>query len=209
MKRIAVGLMLVPALLAAQAAPAKTDLSGKWQMSVTTDNGTGTPGLTLTQKGDSLSGTYSSQVFGEQAVKGMVSANKVAFSFTASAQGQSITVSFTGAIEADGSLKGTVDLGGFGSGTWTATRSKPPAPDSAAAVATGEIRLGSPVPNAFLYVNDRVIGPISIVAYHKIPAGGARVAIRSVNCATPWDTTVVVQAGQSVTIGRRLPTNCK
>jgi hypothetical protein len=118
-----VGISLLPTMSSAQAA--KVDLTGKWTFSVTTDNGTGTPTVTLAQKGDTLTGTYSSQVFGEQALKGTVADGKINFTFTAAAQGQSLTVSYKGSVEADGTLKGSVDLGGFGSGTFTAARQKP------------------------------------------------------------------------------------
>jgi hypothetical protein len=120
-KRLLIALLCVASAASAQATQ-KVDLTGKWTFTVVTDNGTGTPTVTLKQQGDSLSGNYSSQVFGEQAIKGTVSGNKIAFTFTASAQGQSLTVSYTGTIEPDGSLKGTLDLGGFGSGTFTAKK---------------------------------------------------------------------------------------
>ncbi len=118
-----VGISLLPVMSSAQAS--KTDLTGKWTFSVTTDNGTGTPTVSLAQKGDSLSGNYSSQVFGEQAIKGAVTGNRIAFMFTASLEGQSLIVRYTGTIEADGTIQGGVDLGGLGSGTFTATRQKP------------------------------------------------------------------------------------
>lgn len=132
---------LVLTLAPAALAQARTDLTGKWMMSVQTDNGTGTPMLTLKQNGDSLTGTYASQVFGNQAVMGTVSGKKVAFWFTASAEGQSLRVTYTGTVEADGSLKGTVDLGGFGSGTWTARLDKPASPPPA--VESGRVRIGT------------------------------------------------------------------
>ncbi|MFN5599607.1 MAG: hypothetical protein ACK5AK_09545, partial [Gemmatimonas sp.] len=50
----------------AMAAPASTiaasrvatDLSGLWTFKVITENGTGTPAVTMKQRGDSLTGTY-------------------------------------------------------------------------------------------------------------------------------------------------------
>ena len=38
------------------------------------------------------------------------------------AQGQQFTLTYKGMVESDGSLKGTVDLGEVGSGTWTGKR---------------------------------------------------------------------------------------
>lgn len=106
-------------------APGKVDLSGKWLFSVTTDNGTGTPTVTFQQKGDSLTGHYSSQVFGEVDFKGAVKDGKFTFAMSPSVQGQSLTVTYTGSIDSADAVKGTVDLGGFGSGTFTGNRQKP------------------------------------------------------------------------------------
>ncbi len=74
----------------------------------------------------------------------------------------------------------------------------------------GQVRLGSPTPEAFLYVNDRVVGPISSLAFHKIPAGEpVKLSIKSVKCTTPWDTTVTLVPDEQKTIGRRQATGCQ
>ena len=101
---------------------AKVDLSGKWAFTVQTDAGTGTPTVTLKQDGDKLSGHYSSQVLGEADLTGTVKGQQFDFSFSANAQGTSLDVKYTGTIENKDSLKGTLDLGGLGSGTFTAKR---------------------------------------------------------------------------------------
>ncbi len=106
---------------AAQSSPS-VDLTGKWLFTVTTDAGTGTPTVTLTQKGDSLTGHYSSQVLGEAELKGSVKDGKFSFTMRANVQGTAITVTYTGTIESKDALKGSVDLGGQASGTFTAKR---------------------------------------------------------------------------------------
>src|SRR5262249_44074359 len=111
----------LPRTLTAQA-EAKTDVTGKWLFSVTTDAGTGTPTVTLRQQGDSLTGRYSSQLLGEADLKGTVKDNKLTFSFTVNVQGTSLLVTYSGAVESKDVLKGTVDLGGQGSGTFTGKR---------------------------------------------------------------------------------------
>ena len=112
---------LLPSTGAAQA-DKKVDLTGKWQFSVTTDAGTGTPSVTLKQQGDSLTGHYSSQLLGESELKGTVKDQKFNFTFRTEVQGTAIVVTYTGTIESKDSLKGTVDLGGAASGTFTAKR---------------------------------------------------------------------------------------
>jgi hypothetical protein len=113
---------VLAASVAAAQAPSKVDVTGKWAFSVRTDAGTGTPTVTLTQKGDSITGHYSSQLLGERTLKGTVKDNKISFSFSSEVQGQAFTVTYAGTVESADSMKGTVDLGGASSGTFTAKK---------------------------------------------------------------------------------------
>lgn len=115
-------LAIRPVTAAAQDATTAINVSGKWNFSVTTDAGTGTPTITFTQKGDSLTGHYSSQMLGEAELKGTVKDNKITFSFRIDAQGNMLTVTYTGTVESATSMKGTVNLGGMASGTFTAKK---------------------------------------------------------------------------------------
>ena len=72
--------------------------------------------------GDTITGHYSSQVFGETDFKGTVKDAKIYFSFKADVQGTSLVVTYTGTVESNDAMKGTVDLGGMGSGTFTAKK---------------------------------------------------------------------------------------
>jgi hypothetical protein len=103
-------------------AEAKIDLTGKWLFSVTTDAGTGTPTVTLKQQGDSLTGHYSSQALGEAELKGTVKDRKISFSFRVELQGTPLTVSYAGTVEGKDAMKGTIDIGGAATGTFTAKR---------------------------------------------------------------------------------------
>ena len=74
----------------------------------------------------------------------------------------------------------------------------------------GEVRLGTPAPEAFLYINGRLDGAISTAVFHKIPAGEAvKLEIKSAKCTATWDTTVTVAANAQMTIGRRLTSGCQ
>ena len=84
--------------------------------------GTTTPSVTLEQNGTELTGHYSSDTLGEADVTGTVDGDSVAFSFGAAAGGYEIDVTYTGTLQADGTLSGTMSLGGFGDGTFTGTR---------------------------------------------------------------------------------------
>ena len=106
--------------ISAQAA--KVDLTGKWVFDVVTDAGTGTPTVTFKQVGEKLSGHYSSQTLGEADLSGSVKGQTVNFTFNADLQGQSVPVTYAATIESKDSLKGTIDIGGVATGTFTGKR---------------------------------------------------------------------------------------
>lgn len=118
--------LLAPRALAAQAP--SVNVTGKWLFSVTSVAGTGTPTITFKQQGDSLTGHYSSPALGEADLKGTIKDRKITFSVTVDVQGTSIAITYTGAVEGNDALIGTVDLGGQASGTFTAKRSETTAP---------------------------------------------------------------------------------
>ena len=117
----ALAIAVVPTTLSAQT-EIKIDVTGKWLFNVTTDAGTGTPTVTLKQQGDSLTGHYSSQTLGEADLKGTVKDKKIAFMFRIELQGTPLTVNYAGTVESNDAMKGTVDIGGAASGTFTAKR---------------------------------------------------------------------------------------
>lgn len=112
-----------PLPLLARAAPQDkpVDVAGKWALTVETAAGTGTPTIDLKQDGETLSGTYSSQVFGEQKLTGSIKGNAISFGFTGSVQGNTVTVTYTGTA-APATMKGKVTVGDMGEGTFTAKK---------------------------------------------------------------------------------------
>lgn len=118
-----VNLLILALLSLPTVAAQKIDLTGHWVFDVQTDAGGGNPAFTFKQEGDTLTGTYKG-LFGESALTGTVSGTTVKFSFSADAQGTPITVVYEGEIVSNDSLKGKVDLGGVGQGTFTGTRQK-------------------------------------------------------------------------------------
>jgi hypothetical protein len=109
-------LALVPAAGTSQDKPA--DVAGAWALTVETAQGTGTPSVTFKQDGEKLTGTYSSQVFGEQKVAGTIKANAITFSFAATLEGTTLTVTYSGTVDKD-TMKGKVVVGDLGEGSFT------------------------------------------------------------------------------------------
>jgi hypothetical protein len=98
-----------------------TDLTGNWNFQVVTENGTGTPTVTMKQTGDSLSGTYESARMGALPFKGTV--KDKSFTFAVNTSGGA-TLTFNGTIVDNDTVKGDVDFGGQGGATFSGTRKK-------------------------------------------------------------------------------------
>ena len=106
--------------LAAGQAPA--NVTGKWIFTVETSAGGGMPTVTLKQDGEKLTGHYSSQTFGEVDLTGTVKGAAITFMFGADVQGTHLDVTYSGTIEGKDSMKGKVNLGGLGEGTFIARK---------------------------------------------------------------------------------------
>jgi hypothetical protein len=107
---------------AALAAQGKVDLTGKWVFDVQTEAGGGTPTVTFKQDGEKLSGHYSSATFGENDFTGSVKGQSFTFKFDADVGGQAVSVSYSGTVESRDAVKGTIEIVGLGSGTFTGKR---------------------------------------------------------------------------------------
>lgn len=111
----------VSASVAAAAQRIAVDLTGNWAFEVVTENGTGMPTVTMAQKGDSLTGTYTSGRMGTLPFKGVVKGQT--FTFAANTAGGA-TFTFSGTIVDADHLKGDLDFGGQGGATFSGTRAK-------------------------------------------------------------------------------------
>ena len=114
-------LVVVMALLVVSAAAAqqKLNITGKWVFEVQTDAGTGTPTVTFKQDGEKVSGHYSSMTLGEADFTGTLKGQALTFNFNADLQGQAVPVTYTATVDSASTMKGTIDIGGAASGTFT------------------------------------------------------------------------------------------
>ena len=102
-----------------------TDLSGTWTASLQLDTITATPSFTLEQDGSKLTGEYVSQQYGKFPLTGGVIGTTVTFTVSMNVEGNAIDAVYSGVLQADGSLKGSVDIGGGAmGGSFSATRKK-------------------------------------------------------------------------------------
>ena len=99
------------------------DVSGAWQLTVETSQGSGTPTVEFQQKGEQLTGTFHSQLFGDAKLTGTVKGNAIEFGFEGDAGGQKLKVIYTGTIESPTAMKGKAAYVGFDENvTWSATK---------------------------------------------------------------------------------------
>jgi hypothetical protein len=112
---------LLVALLAVPAA-AQITLTGEWDTTIQSPQGTNPVTMTLTQDGEMVAGRVSSPI-GELPVTGALTGDDLKIAFTLPIQGQTIDIVMTGKVEGP-TLAGKVQFGGFGEGDWTATRAE-------------------------------------------------------------------------------------
>src|SRR5450759_825102 len=103
-------LKLICALLLCIPFAFAADVSGTWQVTVETSQGSGSPTVVFQQEREKLTGTFHSQIFGEAKITGSVKGNAIEFGFEGEAGGQTIKVSYKGTIESPTAMKGTTDV---------------------------------------------------------------------------------------------------
>jgi hypothetical protein len=99
------------------------DVSGTWDVQVTTSSISASPTMMLKQDGDTITGQYRSQQYGQFPLTGTVKDGKIAIAFVMAVEGNNINVSYNGTVDKDG-MKGTVNYGDLMDGTFTAARKK-------------------------------------------------------------------------------------
>lgn len=97
------------------------DLTGNWSFSVVTENGTGTPAVTLKQEGDKLTGTYQSNMMGTREFNGSLKGDSVKLTLAANGP-DGIALEFAGVVVDANNLAGVVDFGGMGGADFTGKR---------------------------------------------------------------------------------------
>jgi hypothetical protein len=123
-KLFAIMLALALQLLAQE----KADVSGVWDLTIESPQGTHTPLATFKVDGEKLTGTLKGQR-GEVPLTGTIRGNEIKFTYTIKFQDADLTITMIGTIDKD-TMKGTADFGGLASGNWSGKRhqeEKPPA----------------------------------------------------------------------------------
>lgn len=118
-----VAVMALAAIAAVAPAADKVDVTGEWDITIESPQGTFTPSAVFQQDGEKLTGTYKGR-FGESKLEGTVKEKAIQWKVTISIEGQAVNLLYKGTVESDDTMKGSVELGEFGSAEWKAKRKK-------------------------------------------------------------------------------------
>ena len=101
-------------------------VEGRWVMTLEMSMGTASPEVTITRKGDLLTGTYSGR-YGEFPITGLINGGMLTFSFTMGPEDKPVSICFDGEVAPDAqSMQGHATLADLGTATWTAARAPKP-----------------------------------------------------------------------------------
>ena len=117
--RLTVGLGIVAAVLTVAVA-AQTGVAGEWDVTFDTEQGSSAATMTLTQDGEKVMGSMVTEM-GTFEFEGTFTDNKVKWVMEIDAGGAFIEITMEGTLDGD-EIMGTLDLGGYGGGDWTAKR---------------------------------------------------------------------------------------
>jgi hypothetical protein len=126
---------LLPALLflvnagVPATASAQPTVTGDWELTITSPQGSRTAPISLRQEGEKITGMFKSQT-GELPVEGSLTGKDLVLAFTINFQGQPLPVRMNGTLDGE-SIAGKTDFGGFAEGEFSARRAGA-APDAAA-----------------------------------------------------------------------------
>lgn len=108
---------------AAPTAPAPS-LTGTWNVTIELPNMTANPTMVLKQEGEKVTGEYVSAQYGKFPMTGTLKGSDLVMSFQMNLEGTSLNVTYSGTLEKDGTLKGSVNYGDMMSGTFVAAKNK-------------------------------------------------------------------------------------
>jgi hypothetical protein len=133
---------VVTAALVAAASPlfAQSNVTGDWEATIQSMQGTNSVHITFKQDGDKLSGVLKSPMGELPFDGGSMVGNDLKFGFTVPVQGQALEITLTGTVDGS-SMAGKAQFGGLGEGEWAAKRveassAAPPAASAGAAPST-------------------------------------------------------------------------
>lgn len=112
---------VLAALLVAAPALAQDIITGDWDLTIQSMQGTNTVRVTFKQDGDKVSGLFKSPMGELPFQDGTLTGSDLKFAFSIPIQGQPLDITMTGKVDGE-SIVGKAQFGGFGEGDWTAKK---------------------------------------------------------------------------------------
>ncbi len=134
-------------LVCAVPAFAQTTVSGDWDVTIVSPQGSNTSRVTLKQDGDKVSGLFKSPAGELPFEGGTLTGNELKFEFTVNFQGNPLPITLTGKVDG-ATITGKADFGGFAEGDWSgkkvdaASAAAVAAPAAAAPAASSAAKTG-------------------------------------------------------------------
>ncbi len=107
-------------LLAVALSAQEVNVTGDWEMTITSPRGERTRDIHFEQEGEKLTVTMQGRD-GEVTAEGTVKGNEIEWTITRSTPRGEVTMTYTGTIEGD-TMSGEVQMGDFGSSEWKAKK---------------------------------------------------------------------------------------
>jgi len=119
--------------LSASATAQSVNVTGDWDLTITSPQGARDAKASFKQDGEKLTGAFKGQR-GELPVTGSIKGNEIKINYTVKFQDQDLAITLTGKVDGD-TMKGAADFGGFAQGEWSGKRASAAASSGAPAAA--------------------------------------------------------------------------
>ena len=117
---VVMALAIAPVVAQDAAKPKAVDITGSWEMTVESPQGTMVITANFKQDGETLTGTHVSEM-GEAPLKGTVKGADVEYTLTLEMGGQQMSIVHKAKVDGD-TMKGSADIEGMGTIPFTAKR---------------------------------------------------------------------------------------
>jgi autotransporter translocation and assembly factor TamB len=117
---LGVALAVAPVVAQGAAKPKAVDITGSWEMTVESPQGTMVITANFKQEGETLTGTHISEM-GEAPLKGTVKGADVEYTLTLDMGGQQMSIVHKAKVDGD-TMKGSADIEGMGAIAFMAKR---------------------------------------------------------------------------------------
>jgi hypothetical protein len=98
------------------------DVTGVWDLTLQSQEGTAHPTVTFKQEGERVTGRYEGKI-GASSLEGTVKGDEIRFSVSLKFQDVAYTIDYRGTVSED-SMKGSAQFSNAGTGSWSARRRK-------------------------------------------------------------------------------------